>query len=152
MARNATDRSPPTLDAFAFRTHDKVRYADTDRQGHVNNAAFSTFLETGRSEFLFDPANALMDEGGQFVIAGLRLDFIAEIHWPGRVGIGTGVTSPDISPGRGFRGGAPADRPGGARRAMRRIGQALRRSLSAGAPLPPGRRLAPARSVRTLAR
>ena len=76
MARNATDRSPPTLDAFAFRTYDKVRYADTDRQGHVNNAAFSTFLE----------------KGGQFVIAGLRLDFIAEIHWPGRVGIGTGVT------------------------------------------------------------
>lgn len=26
---------------FPFQTFDKVRYADTDRQGHVNNAAFA---------------------------------------------------------------------------------------------------------------
>lgn len=33
---------------FPRRTFDKVRYADTDRQGHVNNTAFSSFFETGR--------------------------------------------------------------------------------------------------------
>ena len=36
------------LEDFPSRTYDKVRYADTDRQGHVNNAAFATFCETGR--------------------------------------------------------------------------------------------------------
>ena len=36
------------LDQFPLRTRDKLRYADTDRQGHVNNAVFATFLETGR--------------------------------------------------------------------------------------------------------
>ena len=37
-----------TLHDFPIQAFDKLRYADTDRQGHVNNANFSTFLETGR--------------------------------------------------------------------------------------------------------
>ena len=37
---------------FPFRTRDKLRYGDTDRQGHVNNAVFATFLETGRVDML----------------------------------------------------------------------------------------------------
>lgn len=40
------------LEGFPFRSSDKLRYGDTDRQGHVNNAVFSTFLETGRVELL----------------------------------------------------------------------------------------------------
>ncbi len=43
----------PTLEDFPHRTFDKLRYGDTDRQGHVNNAVFATFLETGRVEMLF---------------------------------------------------------------------------------------------------
>ena len=39
----------PSPDAFPSRTHDKLRYNDTDRQGHVNNAVFSTFLESSSS-------------------------------------------------------------------------------------------------------
>ena len=38
------------LEAFPYQTHDKVRYGDTDRQGHINNIHFSEFLETGRVE------------------------------------------------------------------------------------------------------
>lgn len=77
---------------FPFQTFDKVRYADTDRQGHVNNAAFATFLETGRVEFLYNPQSPLAAEGAAFVIANLNLNLLAEINWPGRVEIGTGVT------------------------------------------------------------
>ena len=40
---------------FPLKTYDKIRYADTDRQGHVNNAVFSTFLETGRVKILYNP-------------------------------------------------------------------------------------------------
>lgn len=84
-------RDTPTLDRYAVHTHDKLRYADTDRQGHVNNAAFATFLETGRVEILYDPAAPMADDGGAFVIAKLTLEFRSEITWPGTVDIGTRV-------------------------------------------------------------
>lgn len=74
---------------FPLRTGDKLRYGDTDRQGHVNNAVFATFLETGRVELLYN--EDLADEGSAFVIARLELDFLSEINWPGGVQIGTAV-------------------------------------------------------------
>jgi len=82
----------PAFENFPFQTFDKIRYADTDRQGHVNNAAFSTFLETGRVEFLYDPQNPLAAENAAFVIADLNLKFRSEVNWPGRIDIGTGVS------------------------------------------------------------
>lgn len=81
------------LSDFPMKTYDKVRYADTDRQGHVNNALFSTFLETGRVEILYDRERPLLAEGDSFVIASLQVSFLAEIRWPGTVDIGTGVRS-----------------------------------------------------------
>ncbi|NKX66718.1 acyl-CoA thioesterase [Labrenzia sp. 5N] len=78
-----------SLEAFVLRTGDKLRYGDTDRQGHVNNAVFATFLETGRVELLYN--EALADQGAAFVIARLELDFLAEVNWPGEVEIGTAV-------------------------------------------------------------
>ncbi|WP_068414492.1 thioesterase family protein [Labrenzia sp. OB1] len=78
------------IEAFPLRTSDKLRYCDTDRQGHVNNAVFSTFLETGRVDLLY--REGLAGEGAAFVIARLELDFLAEINWPGDVEIGTAVS------------------------------------------------------------
>lgn len=72
-------------------TKDVVRYADTDRQGHVNNAVFATFFESGRVAILYAPAAPLASDGGSFVIAHLTLDFLAEIRWPSEVSIGTTV-------------------------------------------------------------
>jgi acyl-CoA thioester hydrolase len=34
----------PKLTDYPLRTYEKLRYADTDRQGHVNNAIFATML------------------------------------------------------------------------------------------------------------
>lgn len=82
-----SDAPPTVLEAYSLFTHDKLRYADTDRQGHVNNAVFATFLETGRVEVLYDPDAPLADEGCEFVIAHLALDFRSELRWPGRVDI-----------------------------------------------------------------
>jgi len=79
------------LEDYPLRSHDKLRYGDTDRQGHVNNAVFSTFLETGRVEMVYDPGGAFTDAGCSFVIAHLSLDFLSEMLWPGRVDIGTRV-------------------------------------------------------------
>ena len=78
---------------FPRHSYDKLRYADTDKLGHVNNAAFSTFFETGRVELLHDPAAPLHGPGGGFVIARVTIDYVAEILWPGKVDIGTRVAS-----------------------------------------------------------
>ncbi|MEJ2016061.1 MAG: thioesterase family protein [Limibacillus sp.] len=80
----------PSPDAFPSRTHDKLRYNDTDRQGHVNNAVFSTFLETGRVEIFYRDPDVIR-EGCEFVIARCTLDFLGEIRWPGEVEICSGV-------------------------------------------------------------
>lgn len=92
MTNQLAEKQSLTLDDFPFQTFDKVRYADTDRQGHVNNAVFSTFLETGRVEFLYSSENPLATDNASFVIASLSLKFVSEINWPGQVDIGTGVT------------------------------------------------------------
>jgi len=81
------------LEDFPLRSFDKLRYGDTDRQGHVNNAVFATLLETGRVEMAYLGGTPLMDPGCAFVIARLEVDFIAETLWPGRIDIGTGVKS-----------------------------------------------------------
>src|SRR5271163_3413996 len=84
--KRLTDRA-----SFTLWTQDKLRYADTDRQGHVNNAKFATFLETGRVSFLYDPAAPLAPPGCEFVLARLTIDFLAELRWPGTVDIGSAI-------------------------------------------------------------
>lgn len=84
---------PPATERASYRiwTYDKLRYSDTDRQGHVNNAVFATFFETGRVAFLYDRDLALATPGCEFVVAHLAIDFRAELHFPGTVDIGTRV-------------------------------------------------------------
>ncbi|MCB8981987.1 MAG: acyl-CoA thioesterase [Ardenticatenaceae bacterium] len=102
--KQSSDEKTVALEDFPFQTFDKVRYADTDRQGHVNNAAFATFLETGRVEFLYDPQSPLAAQEAAFVIANLNLNLLAEINWPGRVEIGTAVSKVGNSSIRLFQG------------------------------------------------
>ena len=83
----------PGLDDFPVRTSDKIRYADTDRQGHVNNAVFSTLLESGRVEILYDRKTPLAARGCAFVIANMNIDFHSELHWPGTAHVGTRTVS-----------------------------------------------------------
>jgi acyl-CoA thioester hydrolase len=80
-----------TLESYPSRTAADIRFADLDRQGHVNNAVFATFSEVGRVAFMYDPQRPLAPEGLGFVIARLAIDFRAELFWPGTVEIGTGV-------------------------------------------------------------
>ena len=86
MLEAATERS-----AYSIWTYDKLRYGDTDRQGHINNAVFATFCETGRVMFLYDEHLALAGPDGEFVVVRVEIDFRAELFHPGRVDIGTRV-------------------------------------------------------------
>ncbi len=77
--------------SFPLITYDKIRYADTDRQGHVNNAIFSTFFETGRVEMIYHPDLESINANVTFVLAALHIQFLREIKWPGIIKIGTSV-------------------------------------------------------------
>lgn len=83
----------PRVEDNPAHVTEKVRYADTDRQGHVNNAVFATFLESGRVAVLYDPQAPLAQPGTSFVIARLELDFRSEMTWPGDIVVGTRVAS-----------------------------------------------------------
>ncbi|MFG1297462.1 MULTISPECIES: acyl-CoA thioesterase [Xanthobacter] len=83
----------PTLDDFPLKSFDTIRFGDTDKQGHVNNAVFSSYLESGRSQMLLGPGHSAAPEGFAFVIVRLVLDYRAEIIWPGTVDIGTRVSN-----------------------------------------------------------
>ncbi|MEX0923332.1 MAG: thioesterase family protein [Rhodovibrionaceae bacterium] len=84
---------PPTPEDFPAWTADRLRYCDTDRQGHINNAVFATFCESGRTSLLFEEGAPISPPGTAWVIARLELDFRSELNWPGEVEIGTAVKS-----------------------------------------------------------
>lgn len=83
--------APPPLDRFPVRVPDIIRFGDLDRQGHVNNAVFSTYFETGRVGIIHDPEHGLQAPGAASVLARAEIDFLKELHWPGTVEIGTAV-------------------------------------------------------------
>jgi acyl-CoA thioester hydrolase len=92
---NATETKParttPKLDDFPHRAADIIRLGDLDHQGHVNNAVFATYLETGRVNFMRDVFGGLRFGDNSFVVARLEINFLKELHWPGAVEACTGV-------------------------------------------------------------
>ena len=87
--------SPP-LDqraSFTCWTQEKIRFGDTDRLGHVNNAVFATLSEAGRVAFLLENGLPVLGHGLTWVIARLELDYRAELMWPALADIGTNLLS-----------------------------------------------------------
>jgi acyl-CoA thioester hydrolase len=82
---------PEDIGAYPIRSIEKLRFADTDRNGHISNAVFAVCCQNARMEVLSDPNRAPIRFGTHFVIARLQLDFLAEMHWPGTVEIGTRI-------------------------------------------------------------
>jgi acyl-CoA thioester hydrolase len=81
----------PALTDFPVRTVEKLRFADTDRHGHITNTVFAACCQNARMELLYSSKRVPTPPNTQFVIARLVLDFRAEMHWPGTVEIGTRV-------------------------------------------------------------
>ncbi len=72
------------------RTAHRLRFNDTDRLGHVNNAVFAVMLEQGRSELAAAAGLPIEGDGDRaLVIVRLELDFVREMSWPGDVEIET---------------------------------------------------------------
>ena len=90
---NAPIRSDaaPRLEDFPYRLSDNVRFADLDPNGHVNNAVYASYFETGRVTLVKDRSNGLMPPGLSWVMVRLDMHFRAELHWPGQIEMGLGV-------------------------------------------------------------
>jgi acyl-CoA thioester hydrolase len=125
----------PRIEDFPVRVPDIIRFGDMDRQGHVNNAVYSTYFETGRVGFIYDPENGLQVEGCTTVMARAEIDYLKELRWPGTLEVGTGIAdigrSSYIFAQAIFHEGACAAR---ARSTMVLIDRATRKAR----PLPPG--------------
>ena len=79
------------LGAFPSLITEKVRFSDTDMNGHVNNVLFPVFLEAGRVDVLYGRTADLRPPGTAFVAVRTEIDFRDEINWPGKVRVGTRV-------------------------------------------------------------
>jgi acyl-CoA thioester hydrolase len=85
-------RPAPQLADYPHVVREAIRYRDLDPQGHVNNAVFATFFESGRVALFRDPDLGIGVPGATFVLARTEIDFLKELRWPGTVAIGTSVT------------------------------------------------------------
>jgi acyl-CoA thioester hydrolase len=81
----------PRIEDFPVRVTENVRFADLDRQGHVNNAVYPTYFETGRVARIYHPELGFQVDGCTTVLARIEIDFLKELHWPGTIEIGTAI-------------------------------------------------------------
>ena len=82
------------MSEFRFFHPIEVRYGDLDPQGHLNNAKYLTYFETGRINYfvhlgLFTPGGSFMDIG--VILADARVTFHAPVEYgmPVKVGVRT---------------------------------------------------------------
>jgi acyl-CoA thioester hydrolase len=65
------------------RTRVDVRFGDTDMFGHVNNAAFATYIETARLAFFRDLLGGTRERpggaAGGIILARLEIDFRCQL-------------------------------------------------------------------------
>ena len=74
---------------YRFWCEEKLRNADTDQQGHVNNAIMATLLEAARIELLAAAEIEDIRATTQIVVAKQLIVFKKELFFPGTARIGT---------------------------------------------------------------
>jgi len=84
----------PPSEAFRHRTYVEVRFADMDSFGHVNNAAFLTFIEQARIKYFDDISGWHYDVSKEGVIlAHASLDFIRPLDFKEKLSVLTMCTA-----------------------------------------------------------
>ena len=81
----------PQLADYPHRVTDNIRFGDLDPQGHVNQAVFLTYFESGRVAMFRNPDLGIGVPGYTFVMVRMEVDYMKELHWPGAVDVGTGL-------------------------------------------------------------
>ena len=81
----------PQLSDYPHRSTDVIRFADLDPQGHVNNAVFATYFESGRVAMFRDRNLSIGVDDATFVLVRQEIDFLRELRWPGNVVVGSAI-------------------------------------------------------------
>ena len=68
---------------------EKLRLTDLDHQHHVNNAIFGVLYTSVRHDFLRSHVRPLVAESDMFAMVKITIDYLAEMHYPGEVEVGT---------------------------------------------------------------
>lgn len=76
-------------DTFRHWSPVTIRFSDQDSLGHINNVALSQYFEVSRTAFVYDVIRHAQMEGQiEFILARVLIDFVSELHYPGRVDVG----------------------------------------------------------------
>jgi len=78
---------------YRFKEEIKVRFADLDAYGHVNNATFFTYLETARTNTFLSTFNKLMEKGILLIVVKAECSYLKPITLIDRVFVEFGITS-----------------------------------------------------------
>ena len=72
-----------------------IRFGDQDSMRHINNVALAQYFEVSRTAFVYDvirKAGPKAVEEVEFILARVIIDFVSELHYPGRVDVGARIT------------------------------------------------------------
>ena len=89
--RKPAPKSAPNLADYPHRVTEIVRFGDLDPQGHVNQAVFLTYFESGRVAMFRNPDLGIGVPGMTYVMVRMEVDYMKELHWPGTIEVGTGI-------------------------------------------------------------
>ena len=84
-------KSAPQLADYPHRVSEICRFGDLDPQGHVNQAVFMTYFESGRVAMFRNKDLGIGVPGATFVLVRMEVNYMKELHWPGTIDVGTGV-------------------------------------------------------------
>jgi acyl-CoA thioester hydrolase len=91
--RKPAPKSAPQLADYPHRVTEIIRFGDLDPQGHVNQAVFLTYFESGRVAMFRNPDLSIGVPGMTFVMVRMEVNYMKELHWPGTIEVGTGVAA-----------------------------------------------------------
>jgi acyl-CoA thioester hydrolase len=68
-----------------------LRYSDQDPMGHINNVVYGAYFAEGRNAYVGQLVKRVAPANIDFVLAGVKIDYRKEMHYPGQVEVGSGV-------------------------------------------------------------
>ena len=82
-------------DEFTFFIPMPTRWGDSDLNGHINNAMFVRYLESGRLDYYAEVFDKGFDQSSppEFILASLQIDYLKQVNHPAELTIGTRVSS-----------------------------------------------------------
>lgn len=88
----AADPVPTEAAAYKFWIDERVRYADIDAQGHINNNAYGVYIEGCRFDFFRALGMIDRSSGKYSVLVRIEIDYRAETMYGAAVRVGLRVS------------------------------------------------------------